>query len=64
MRNFSEVPVGGEFTFNGYVWRKLSTRTAGFANGRPGAGPMGKTWCYFSKNDICDRVPAAVLNVL
>jgi hypothetical protein len=56
MRYFHEIRVGQLFHLNGNDWRKRSSRTAELVDGRPGAGPLGKTWAYFGATEVVSLV--------
>jgi len=51
MQTFEQIDVGALFTHNGNLWFKKTTRTATLHDGRPGAGPLGRTWTYFRNSD-------------
>ncbi len=60
MRQFSQVNIGGTFTYNGNLWLKKSSRTAEISRPKRYSG----RWFYFSGSDVVDRVKPESLFVL
>ncbi len=46
---FKDIPVGYDFSLNGYRWLKKSTRTASIIKPVEFTG----TWFYFGKKRLC-----------